>query len=84
MLFKTIKNLEKKIIYTEISVMYKWLYLAFGTQILQYIIPVYFNTKSVPANTVKCIGGEFGVGLQRTIKSSTGKFVSHDKCYIVV
>lgn len=59
------KNLKKKIIYTLISVMYKGIYHAFGTQILQYIIPVFFNTNSVSVYTVKCIWW-LSVGLHLT------------------
>lgn len=58
------KNLEK-IIYTVISVMYKGLYHAFGTKILQYIIPVSFNTKCVSVYTVK-YNWWLGVGLHLT------------------
>lgn len=44
-------NLEKKID-MEILVIRKWLYHAFETQILQYIIQVIFNTKSLSVYTV--------------------------------
>lgn len=75
------KNLEK-IIYTVISVMYKGLYHAFGTQILRYIIPVSFNTKCVQYIQLNVFDDSLsGYILQKPLPE---KNVLHDICYLLI
>lgn len=57
---------SRKKIDMEILVIRKWLYHAFGTYSLQYIIQVIFNTKSLSVYTVDRIWEEFGIRLHLT------------------